>query len=96
MPEIVALTDEAGYLRCEVRVELFSVALWYMFLVCLLNDFVKLGNSVINVCDWEEVQVFKLCFSLVFEFLPMCAFKVAVCFAWLGVVGFGLCFNDDG
>lgn len=53
LSEIVALTDEAGYLRCEVRVVLFSVALWYVFLVSLLDDFVELGNSVVNVCDWE-------------------------------------------
>ena len=96
MSEIVALTDKVGYLRCEVGVVLFSVALWYVFLVCLLNDSVKLGNSVVNVCDWEEVQMFKLCFCIVFEFLPVCSFEVVVCFAWLSVVGFGLGFNDDG
>jgi hypothetical protein len=70
--------DEAGYLRCEVGVVLFSVALWYAFLVSLLDDFVKLGNSVVNVCDWEKVQVFKIYICLVFEFLPVCVIEVVV------------------
>lgn len=32
LPEIVALSDEAGNLRCEVWVVLFSVTLWNVFL----------------------------------------------------------------
>ena len=51
IPEIVAFSTESVYLRSEVWVVLFSVALGYVFFVCLSNDGVELGNRVVNVGD---------------------------------------------
>jgi hypothetical protein len=92
--EIVALTDEAGYLRCEVGLCCFLLP----FGMCFLSA------SWMILLNWATVwSMFVIgrrfrCSNftcLVFEFLPVSTFEV-VCFAWLCVVCFGLCFDDDG
>ena len=51
----ISLFNEAVYIRCDIRVKVFSAASGYVFFICIGYYIVKVFYCIVDVTDWEGV-----------------------------------------